>query len=95
MDLPGANPDRIKQDLTKYDLVPEEWGGDTIVCPISAKTGAGVKELLENLVLQAEIMELKANPNRAGARHGRGSASRQGPRPDHDRSRAERHAPHR
>ena len=64
MDLPGANPDRIKQDLTKYDLVPEEWGGDTIVCPISAKTGAGVKELLENLVLQAESMELKANPNR-------------------------------
>ncbi len=64
MDLPGANPDRIKQDLTKYDLVPEEWGGDTIVCPISAKTGTGVKELLENLVLQAEIMELKANPNR-------------------------------
>ena len=64
MDLPGANPDRIKQDLTKYDLVPEEWGGDTIVCPISAKTGAGVKELLENLVLQAEIMELKANPIR-------------------------------
>ena len=64
MDLPGANPDRIKQDLTKYDLVPKEWGGDTIVCPISAKTGAGVKELLENLVLQAEIMELKANPNR-------------------------------
>ena len=64
MDLPGANPDRIKQDLTKYDLVPEEWGGDTIVCPISAKTGEGVKELLENLVLQAEIMELKANPNR-------------------------------
>ena len=64
MDLPGANPDRVKQDLTKYDLVPEEWGGDTIVCPISAKTGEGVKELLENLVLQAEIMELKANPNR-------------------------------
>ena len=64
MDLPGANPDRVKQDLTKYDLVPEEWGGDTIVCPISAKTGAGVTELLENLVLQAEIMELKANPNR-------------------------------
>ena len=65
MDLPGANPDRVKQDLTKYDLVPEEWGGDTIVCPISAKTGDGVKELLENLVLQAEIMELKANPNRS------------------------------
>ena len=65
MDLPGANPDRVKQDLTKYDLVPEEWGGETIVCPISAKTGEGIEELLENLVLQAEIMELKANPNRA------------------------------
>ena len=64
MDLPGANPDRIKQDLTKYDLVPEEWGGETIVCPISAKTGEGIDELLENLVLQAEIMELKANPHR-------------------------------
>ena len=64
MDLQGANPDRIKQDLTKYDLVPEEWGGDTIVCPISAKTGMGIDNLLENLVLQAEIMELKANPNR-------------------------------
>ena len=45
MDLPGANPDRIKQELTEYDLVPEEWGGDTIVCPISAKTGAGIEEL--------------------------------------------------
>ncbi len=64
MDLPGANPERIKQDLTKYDLVPEEWGGETIVVPISAKTGEGVEELLENLVLQAEVMELKANPNR-------------------------------
>ena len=64
MDLPGANPDRIKQDLTKYDLVPEEWGGDTMVIPISAKTGMGIDELLENMALQAEIMELKANPNR-------------------------------
>jgi len=65
MDVYGANPDRIKQQLTEYDLVSEEWGGDTIICPISAKTGEGVPELLENLVLQAEIMELKANPNRA------------------------------
>ena len=65
MDLAGANPDRIKQQLTEYDIVPEEWGGETIVCPISAKTGAGVDELLENLVLQAEVQELKANPNRA------------------------------
>ena len=65
MDVPGANPDRIKQQLTEYDLVPEEWGGDTIVCPISAKTGEGVENLLEMLVLTAEMRELKANPNRA------------------------------
>ncbi len=65
MDVHGANPDRIKQQLTEYELVPEEWGGDTIVCPISAKTGQGVDELLEMLVLQAEMCELRANPNRA------------------------------
>jgi translation initiation factor IF-2 len=65
MDVHGANPDRIKQQLTEYELVPEEWGGDTIVCPISAKTGEGIDNLLENLVLLAEIQELKANPNRA------------------------------
>jgi translation initiation factor IF-2 len=66
MDVKGANPDRIKQQLTEYDLVSEEWGGDTIICPISAKTGEGIDELLENLVLVAEMQELKANPNRAG-----------------------------
>ncbi len=65
MDIPGVSADRVMQDLTKYDLVPEAWGGDTIVCPVSAKTGMGIDNLLENLVLQAEIMELKANPNRA------------------------------
>ena len=65
MDKVGANPERIKQQLTEYDLVSEEWGGETIVCPISAKTGAGVDTLLENLVLQAEVLELRANPNRA------------------------------
>ena len=65
MDKAGANPDRIKQQLTEYDLVSEEWGGETIVCPISAKTGMGVDNLLENLVLQAEVLELRANPNRA------------------------------
>ena len=64
MDVPGANPDRIKQQLTEYGLVPEEWGGDTIVCPISAKTGQGIDTLLENLVVLAEVLELKANPNR-------------------------------
>ncbi|MBQ4382818.1 MAG: translation initiation factor IF-2, partial [Oscillospiraceae bacterium] len=65
MDVHGANPDRIKQQLTEYDLVPEEWGGETIVCPISAKTGQGIDELLENLVVLAEVQELRANPNRA------------------------------
>ncbi len=64
MDVPGANPERIKQQLTEYGLVPEEWGGETIVCPISAKTGQGIDELLENLVVLAEVLELKANPNR-------------------------------
>ena len=67
MDMAGANPDRIKQQLTEYDLVPEEWGGETIVCPISAKTGEGVDELLEMLVLQAEMLGLRANPNRAAS----------------------------
>ena len=65
MDKPGANPDRIMQQLTEYELVPEEWGGDTIVCKISAKTGEGVDNLLEMMVLTAEMRELKANPNRS------------------------------
>ena len=65
MDLPGANPENIKQQLTQYDLLSEDWGGDTIICPISAKTGAGIDELLENVLLVAEMRELKANPNRA------------------------------
>ena len=65
MDTVGANPERIKQQLTEYELVSEEWGGDTIICPISAKTGAGIDNLLENLVVLAEVQELKANPNRA------------------------------
>ena len=65
MDRVGANPERIKTQLAEYDLVSEEWGGDTIICPISAKMGTGIEELLENLVILAEIQELKANPNRA------------------------------
>ena len=64
MDLAGANPDRIKQEIMQYDLIPEEYGGDTIMCPISAKTGQGIQELLEMVVLAAEMRELKANPNR-------------------------------
>ena len=65
MDKPEANPERIKQQLTEHGLVCEEWGGETIVCPISAKTGMGVDNLLEMLTLTAEVGELKANPNRA------------------------------
>ncbi len=65
MDVPGANPDKIKQQLTEYELVAEEWGGETIVCPISAKTGEGIENLLEMVALTAEMSELKANPNRA------------------------------
>ena len=64
MDKPEANPDRIKQQLTEYELIPEEWGGDTIICPISAKTGMGLDNLLEMVLLTAEVQELKANPNR-------------------------------
>jgi translation initiation factor IF-2 len=64
MDVPGADPEKVKQRLTEYELVPEEWGGDTIVCPISAKTGMGIDKLLEMVVLTAEIGELRANPNR-------------------------------
>ena len=65
MDKPEANPERIKEQLTKYELVPEEWGGDTIICPISAKTGEGIENLLEMVNLTAEMQELKANPNRS------------------------------
>ena len=64
MDKPTANPDKIKEQLTKYDLIPEEWGGDTVIVPISAKTGQGLDELLEMVILTAEVQELKANPNR-------------------------------
>ena len=65
MDKPTANPDRIMQQLTEYELVPEEWGGETIICPISAKTGMGIDNLLDMVVLTAEMRELKANPNRS------------------------------
>ena len=64
MDKPTANPDNVKQALTNYSLVPEEWGGDVICCPVSALTGQGIDELLENVVLVAEMKELRANPNR-------------------------------
>ena len=65
MDKEGANPDRVKQQLTEYGLVPEEWGGDAICVPVSAKTHMGIDNLLESILLVAEMAELKANPNRS------------------------------
>ena len=64
MDKPGANPDHVKQQLSEHGIMPEEWGGDTIMVPVSAKQRMGIDDLLENILLVAEVMELKANPNR-------------------------------
>ena len=64
MDKPTANPERVKEQLTKYDIVPEDWGGDVACIPVSAVTGMGISDLLERIALEAEVMELKANPNR-------------------------------
>lgn len=64
MDKPGANPDNVKQELTKYDLVPEEWGGDVMCVPVSALKHTGIDDLLEDILLIAEVKEYKANPNR-------------------------------
>ncbi|MCH5298995.1 MAG: translation initiation factor IF-2 [Ruminococcus sp.] len=65
MDKEGANPDHVKQQLTEYELIPEEWGGDVICVPVSAKTKMGLDDLLESVLLVAEMKELKANPDRA------------------------------
>ncbi|OHW62803.1 translation initiation factor IF-2 [Andreesenia angusta] len=64
IDKPAANPDKVKQELTEYGLVPEDWGGDTIFVNVSAKTGEGIEDILEMILLVAEVQELKANPNR-------------------------------
>ena len=64
MDKPTANPERVKEGLTKYGLIPEDWGGDVACIPVSAMTGMGISDLLERIALEAEVMELKANPNR-------------------------------
>ena len=66
MDKPTANPERVMEDLTKYGLISEDWGGDTACIPVSALTGMGINDLLERIALEAEVMELKANPNRRG-----------------------------
>lgn len=65
MDKPDVNPDKVKQQLTEYSIVPEEWGGDTMFIPVSAKTGLGIDNLLEMVLLLAEVNDLRANPNRA------------------------------
>ena len=64
IDKPGANPDRVKQELTEHGILAEDWGGDVISVPVSAKTGEGIVNLLEMILLQAEVLELRANPNR-------------------------------
>ncbi len=64
IDKPGANPDKVKQELTQYELIPEEWGGSTIMVPVSAKKGEGIDDLLENVLLVADVLELKADPKR-------------------------------
>ena len=64
IDKEGADPESVKQELTRYELVPEEWGGDTIMVPVSAHTGEGIDDLLENVLLLADVLELRANPNR-------------------------------
>ena len=66
MDKPTANPERVKEQLTQYEIVPEDWGGEVACLPVSALTGMGIQDLLERIVLEAEVMELKANPNRRG-----------------------------
>ena len=84
IDKPTANIDKVKQELMAYDLVAEDYGGSTICCPVSAKTGEGLEDLLENIALQADVLELKANPNRkaygvvieAELDKGRGSVAR-------------------
>ncbi|MBQ1515109.1 MAG: translation initiation factor IF-2, partial [Lachnospiraceae bacterium] len=65
IDKPSANVDRVMQELTEYELIPEEWGGSTIFCPVSAKTGEGLENLLEMILLTADVKELRANPDRA------------------------------
>ena len=64
IDKPGANVERVKQEMTEYELVPTDWGGSTEFVPVSAKTGEGIEDLLETILLTADILELKANPNR-------------------------------
>ena len=91
IDLPDANLDNVKQRLTQVGLVPEDYGGDTITVPVSARTGEGIDKLLEMILLQADVMELKANPARR-ARHDYRVAARPRARPGRHRADPGRHA---
>ena len=64
IDKPSANIERVKQELSEYELIPEDWGGSTVFCPVSAHTKEGIENLLEMILLTAEVLELKANPKR-------------------------------
>ena len=95
MDKPGVTTDRIMQQLTEYDLIPEEWGGDTICVPVSAVTKMNIDKLLEAILLVAEMKELKANPNRAAKGIVIEATPRQGQRPHSYPPCSERYAPFR
>ena len=92
IDRPDANIDRVKQQLTEQGLIPEDYGGDTITVPVSARSGAGIDKLLEMMLLQADVLELKANPESSGAWHGGRIGTRSRTRPGRDRADPGRHA---
>ena len=92
IDLPSANIDRVKQQLQEHELTPEDWGGETIVVPVSATKGTGIDQLLENMVVQAEVMELKASPTATPRGTVIEAQVEAGPRTDRDRDRANGHA---
>ena len=91
IDKPDAQPDRVRQQLSDRGLMPEEWGGTTVFVNVSAKKQQGLEQLLEMLLLVADMQELKANPKKAALGHGARGAARQGPRPGRDRARPGRH----
>ena len=93
MDKPAANPERVKQDLTAYELVPEEWGGDTIMVPVSASYRQGVDTLLEMILLEEDVLQLRANPNRMAKGVIIEAKLDKGARPRGHRASAKRHAP--
>ena len=86
IDKPDANPQRVRTELLQHEVVVESMGGDTLEVEVSAKTGDGLDKLLEAIQLQAEILDLKANPDRSGRRHGHRGEARPRPRPGRDRA---------